>query len=74
MSVAEYGRKAGYSRGRKGGRRKHRNLVSARAEPSAPRKVSASRGLRTWTDAGRELERLGTVIEAKVAAMIERWL
>ena len=72
MTVAEDGRKAGVSRGRKGGRRTHRNLASARATASAPRKVSRSRGLNTWTDAGVELEKLGLVIEAGVDKIMKR--
>lgn len=74
VHVAEFGRRAGMSRGRKGGRRAHRNFASARAVASAPRKVSASRGLNTWSDAGRELERLGPVVEARITRLIERWL
>ena len=72
MNVAESGRKAGMSRARKGGRRTHRNLASARAQPKASRKVSASKGLATWTDAGVELEKLGPILEGSIDKIMKR--
>lgn len=71
MTVAERGRKAGMSRAVKRGRRRKDGTMS---KPKASRKVSASRGLNTWTDAGFELDKLGRVVEGKILAMIERWL
>ena len=72
MHVAELGRQAGMSRGRKGGRRTHKNFASARAQPKASRKVSASKGLGTWTDAGVQLEKLGPILEGSIDKIMKR--
>ena len=66
--VAENGRKAGMSRGRKGGRRFKGVVQTAKAS----RKVSASRGLATWTDAGVQLEKLGPVLEGSIDKIMKR--
>jgi hypothetical protein len=68
MHVAEFGRKAGMSRGRKGGRRFKGVVQTAKA----PRKVSASKGLHTWSDAGVELEKLGPVLEGAIDKIMKR--
>lgn len=70
MKVAQFGRQAGWSRGRKGGQRRNGQVSTARA----PRKVSASKPLNTWTDAGVELERLGPVVEGRLTKMIDKRL